>query len=381
MTLPSSNRKLAMFLPAAALAAAVVLLAPAREAAADVVTAKSGTAQINIEGTILRIENGELVMRVKQSGRETRRRLEDVIKIKLDDEPKFNAAEDAYAAGNTAAAATGYQQALTGTQREWVKDRALQRLVEVAQKSGQYPSAVTAFVEMAKRDPAQANKAKPAIPQGNAAALAPVIAEVRKGYEGNIKPEAKQLLRTYLVDLYLAAGDPKSADALVKGAGAVYVPAPGAGQEAIGVGPAPAENAAATRAINEAKIAMAQKDYARVVNTIRASKTAFTDPDQQFEALYMMAEAEAGAAGNDAAKLTDAGVAYMRVVAHFGNRTSDPRYADALVKAAGIVERLQKPNEALSLYNQVATDPKFKNTPAAAEAAKAIARLRASAQR
>jgi hypothetical protein len=382
MTFPNCKPMRATSLLAATLVAAVALLAPARQAAADVVTVKSGTAQIADEGTVLRVENGQIVIKSKASGREKARPLEHVIKIKLDDEPKFNAAEDAYAAGNTAAAATGYQQALTATQREWVKDRALQRLVEAAQKSGQYPAAVTAFVEMAKRDPVQANKAKPAIPQGNPTALAPVIAEVRKAYDGNVKPESRQLLRTYLVDLYLAAGDPKSADALVKTAGPV--PAAPTTPEAAAPGAipaAPADNAAATRAINEAKIAMAQKDYPRVLNTIRASKTAFTDPDQQFEALYMMAEAESGGAGNDAARLTDAGVAYMRIVAHFGNRTSDPRYADALVKAAGIVERLQKPNEALSLYNQVATDPKFKNTPAAAEAAKAVARLKASAQR
>jgi hypothetical protein len=381
MTFPTCKRKRATPLLAAALVGSVVLLAPAAPALADVVTVKSGTAQINIEGTVLRIENGQLFVKAKTSGRETQRKLEDVIKIKLDDEPKFNAAEDAYAAGNTAAAATAYQGALTATQREWVKDRALQRLVEAAQKGGQYPAAVTAFVEMAKRDPAQASKAKPAIPQGNASALTPVIAEVRKAYDGNIKPEAKQLLRTYLVDLYLGAGDPKSADALVKTAGPVPAAPVGPEAAAPGANAAPADNAAATRAINEAKIAMAQKDYARVTNTIRASKTAFNDPDQQFEALYMLAEAESGAAGNDAAKLADAAVAYMRVVAHFGNRTSDPRYADALVKAAGMVERLQKPNEALSLYNQVATDPKFKNTPAAAEAAKAVARLRGSAQR
>ena len=365
-------------LRSAALVAAMVLLAPAAAVLADVVTVKSGTAQINIEGTILKIENGLIIIKAKPSGRETQRKLEDVIKIKLDDEPKLNAAEDAYAANNLAAAAPAYQAALAATQREWVKDRSLQRLVEIAQKTNQYPAAVTAFVEMAKRDPAQAEKAKPKIPAGNASSLAGVIAEVRKAHDGNVKPETRQLLRTYLVDLYLAAGDPKSADALVKSTG----PAPAAPAATDAAAPGtPADNAAATRAMNEAKIAMAQRDYARVVNTIRASKGAFTDPDQQFEALYMLAEAESGAAGNDAGKLADAAVAYMRIVAHFGNRTGDPRYADALVKAAGIVERLQKPNEALSLYNQVATDPKFKNTPAAAEATKAIARLKASAQR
>src|SRR5688572_7115146 len=350
MTLPTWNRRLMMV----ALTAAAALLAPLAWTRADVVTAKSGTAQINLEGTILKIENGQLVMRVKQSGRETSKKLEDVIKIKLDDEPKFNAAEDAYAAGNLAAAATGYQQALSATQREWVKDRSLQRLGEAAQKSGQYPAAVTAFVEMAKRDPAQAEKVRPKIPAGNAAALTGVIAEVRKAHDGNAKPETKQLLRSYLVDLYLAAGDPKSADALVRSTGGA--PASPANPDAAApAAPAAGDNAAATRAINEAKIAMAQKDYARVATAIRTSKAAITDPDQQFEALYMLAEAEAGGAGNDAGKLADAAVAYMRVAAHFGNRASDPRYGDALVKAAGIVERLQKPAEAMALYNQVAT--------------------------
>ena len=372
MTPPRSLRRFR----APALVAAVLLLAPAAPALADVVVAKSGTAQINIEGTILRIENGLIVIKAKPSGRETQRKLEDVIKIRLDDEPKFNAAEDAYAANQFPAAATAYQAALGATQREWVKDRALQRLVELAQKTNQYPAAVAAFVEMAKRDPAQAEKAKPKIPAGNPSALTAVIADVRKAHDGNVKPETRQLLRTYLVDLYLAAGDPKSADALVKGA-----PAPAAPAAQDAAAPNAADTAAATRAMNEAKIAMAQKDYARVANAIRSNKAAFTDADQQFEALYMLAEAESGAAGNDPGKLADAAVAYMRVVAHFGNRTSDPRYADALVKAAAIVERLQKPNEALALYNQVATDPKFKNTPAAAEANKAIARLKASAQR
>ena len=58
----------------------------------------------------------------------------------------------------------------------------------------------------------------------------------------------------------------------------------------------------------------------------------------------------------------------MRIVAHFGELPNKPRIAAALLKTAAIEEQLGEKDQALRLYQQVATQ--FPDDPIAAPEAK-----------
>ena len=128
--------------------------------------------------------------------------------------------------------------------------------------------------------------------------------------------------------------------------------------------------------LNEARVALSQKNYKLVLQTIDGASAIFAEPDQQAEALYTVAEAKSALAGGDDKALIDAAIAYMRVVANFKSVPGAPHVADSLIRTAAIEEKLLKPDEALRLYNQVAVE--FQGTPAAKDAAEGAARATAA---
>ncbi len=91
----------------------------------------------------------------------------------------------------------------------------------------------------------------------------------------------------------------------------------------------------------------------------------------------MLAQARDGLlaanAGPDAVR--DAALAHMRVVT-FGSELPDrPHVAESLLRAAQLEEKLNEPTAALALYQQLTADRAYAATPAAADAATAVARL------
>ena len=306
-----------------------------------------------------RIENNMLVFRSSTSDRVTERPLEDVLRIAADGETNFNAAEEAFAAGDWDKAAAGYQRAATMSTRQWVKDRSSLRLVAAAEKSGKFPAAVAGWVNLLGRDPALAAKYKPQIPGGaKAGSLDAAVAEVEKALNDNRLPaEPRQALMAYQMELARANGDAKRAQDI----GTRITTAGAAG------------GATPELALQLAFLALDQKQYEQALKHIDGAAASFTDPEQQTEALYCVAEARAALA-KDEASTKDAALAYMRVVARAKTgRVNSPRVPDALLKTGAIQEKLGAAKEALLLYRQVAEE--FKGTDAAARAAEAAQRL------
>jgi TolA-binding protein len=131
-----------------------------------------------------------------------------------------------------------------------------------------------------------------------------------------------------------------------------------------------AGQAIARRVLQSAQRSLDAKDYPKVIAEIDQNRAAFTEPMQQAEALWDLAEARLGLAQpkKDPNALRDAALAYMRIVAHFGELPNKPRVAAALLKTAAIEEQLGERDEALRLYQQVASQ--FPDDPIAAPAAK-----------
>src|SRR5439155_5819336 len=125
-----------------------------------------------------------------------------------------------------------------------------------------------------------------------------------------------QALQAFLLELQRARGDEKTA---------VQAAPPSAGGAGTG--------SVAKQQLDAAAAALAARDYSKTIAQITAAKVALIDPKDQADALYYLAEAQAGLAEqkNDRAALQDAGLAYMRVVAHFKDATPlSPRVPLAL---------------------------------------------------
>lgn len=312
---------------------------------------------------------GEQITFTTQAGTQTSKSLKQVPRIAMDDEPVFSAAEAAFEQGDWAAAIENYRKAAQASTKDWVKDRSSLRLVEAANRGGNFPAACAGFVELLQKNPALANDHKPAVPQGKADQLDPAIAQVKQAEQNpKLTGEQKTVLLNYLVEMYSAKGDTASANAVLAQLGKV----------------APADaNAPGNRKIQadvkltEARQAMAQKQYGRAIQTLNSSADVFADPQQQIEALFLLAQAREGAAKpEDSNGLKDAALAYMRVVANAKSVDGKPHLAESLLKTAAIEEKLKNPKEALALYNQVAAE--FKGSPAAGEAEQGAARLSAA---
>lgn len=301
------------------------------------------------------------------AGRQTSKPLAQIPQIKLDDEPNFSAAEEAFRDSQFPVAVDDYRKTLGTTAKAWLKERSALRLVQAANKSNNFPAAVEGFVDLLQITPALATDNKPAIPK-DASSIAQAIAFVQQASKSpQLKPDQKTVLGNFLVELYNAKGDTASANATL-------------GQ--ISKGGTNSENAtqenrrvAADLKMTEARQAYSQGQYARAAQALNASGGLFTEPQERADALYLLAQSTAGALGNSDVPdpLKDAALAYMRVVAYCQALPGKPHVADSLMNVAAIEEKLKNKKEALAVYNQIADE--FKGTAAAARAKEEAARL------
>lgn len=281
--------------------------------------------------------------------------------ITLDDDPSLTAAEQAFVEGRWAQAADGYQASLKGTYRPWLKDWALPRMLVSADRAGKFDLAVSAFVQILSRDAGQAMKLRPRpgeeTPAGALTAAAGELAKVSAGAAWT--NTQKLALQSLLMDTQRVQGDlagaAKLSEQLLRSA--VLDKADPASARVV-----------ADVYIGSARLALAQKDYVRVISLIEQQKAMFTEASQQVEALYCLAAARDGQLGASpsADALKDLAIAYMRVVA-VGRGISDRRYLpEALLRVGELQEQLGDNAAAATLYAEVAGE--YKDSPAAARA-------------
>ena len=332
----------------AALAVAALCLAPAALRADTVWTRTGANTPIPIEGTVTQIAEGKLQMQGK-NGNLVTRPLDQVWRVKVDSEPALSEAEEAFEQNKFDVAAAAYDRALASTKKDWVRDRAAERLVVAAEKAGQFPLQAAAYAQIALRDPIGAADKKPVVP-ADKAQVAKAIPFVERAFA----TKATDPLRGFLGELYVAA---ERFDDLNK------LTPPGAAKDPAII-------------VLQATATAKKGNPAAAIQSIEQNKALITQPDQQFEALFTLAQAKEALAGTDPAKMQEAALAYMRVVAHFGTK-NDPRVVDSLNRTAGLLERTGQPAEAATMYAQVAADPRAKARPGlAAEAQKNADRLK-----
>ncbi len=302
------------------------------------------------------------------SGRDASRPAEQVVRIAIDDEPALTAAEEAFVAGKWDVATENYLKTITGTKRDWLKGWSARRLLTSAEKANRFDAAAAGYVAAVLAKPAKF-PAKPALPDGKSAYLATAVNEVNTALQNaKLTPDQRQTLLSFLLDLHRARNDQKGlaevTQQMVK-AGAVAANDPSA------------SGAIARMKLDLAFVAVEGKQFKKAADEINGSRNIFISPQDQADALFVLAQAQEGLAGDDPTALQDAALAFMRVVAHCKDAPGKPRVADSLMKTASILERTKNNKAALELYQQVAAQ--FPDDPAAAKAQENAQRLNATA--
>jgi TolA-binding protein len=128
-----------------------------------------------------------------------------------------------------------------------------------------------------------------------------------------------------------------------------------------------------------ARVALDAHDYNKAQSEIQQNRSLFTDPANQADALFTLAQARDGLDGSkddDANAQKDLALAYMRVVTFGKDVPGQPHVAESLLRVAQIEEKLKEPQVALQLYQQITKD--YADQPAtAADARAGIERLNA----
>ena len=319
------------------------------------------------------------------------RPLKEIWRVQVDDEPALNAAETAFVGQKWEDAVANYQKTIATSRKDWAKRYATVRLVEAAGKSGKFSAAATAYAALVQLDPKAAESNKPAIPADAKAELAGAIATVKSAAANTaLRPPQRSALQAFLAELYIANGQLKEAEALSGKPAGTAPPLPAAanpaataarpaGPTADGNPRRERDNAAAPNRgqidlkLQLALAALKQKKYQETIDALDTVAPNLNEPSQQADALFYLAEAKAGLAGDDANKLKDAALAHMRVVAHFKSQPDAPHVAESLLRAGELLERAKLLPDALAAFQAVQAD--YKDDPHAQAAADAAARV------
>ena len=329
---------------------------------------------VKIEGITA---DGLLFRSVSQDRAAEPKPLGEIHRLEVDGEPALNAAETAYVAQKWDDAVAGYQKTLNASRKEWAKQYATVRLITAAEKSGKFSAAASAYAALVQRDVKSAEDAKPDIPKDKKTELPGAINAVKSAL-GNSKLAAAQkaALQAFLAELYIANGQLKEAQALDSRSPALPpAPVPGIRRNPdASAPPVPATNKGQIDLkLQLARASLEQKKYQDAIDAVDSVAVSLTDPQQQADALFCVAEAKAGLAGDDPAKLKDAALAYMRVVAHFKDEPEAPHVAEALYKTGAVLEQANLLPDALAAYQAVQAE--HKSAPQAKDAAAAAARV------
>lgn len=293
------------------------------------------------DSQILRIEGNQLIF--SRAGREVSREISTITQLEVTNEPAFNQAEAAYVAGSWDKATAAYEKALRATNRDWLRQWASMRLFETADKSGDFPAATTAYIELLRSNPDAAAGRTPTLPDASSTFLQTAAADIERALGGDLNERQRAELLKFLLDIHQKRGDTtqalSAAERLSKLTGDAATP----------------ENRRllADLKLGLATIALEQKDYPKAVVEIQDNRSVFIEPEQQAQALYILAAAQHRLAGEDQQKLQDAAIAYMRVLAHFPKSS---QAGPSLVATGEIMEALGNTDKALDIYKQAASE-------------------------
>ena len=298
------------------------------------------------------------------------RPLSEVTSISLSDNDDFNNAEIAYEAHQWDQAVDGFTKVLANTQRAWLQMFVAPRLLDAANHAKNFPAAVTAWIEIAQADPATALKSRPPVPNTPGPSL-DAAAQALDAAQSATLGDARPLLLGLLLDVDVARKDSNAIRTVAQELTTALGHSDPSADEAL-------REVEITSQMSLARSALGSGNYTEVRQHIGQIAPLLTAPNDQSNALYLVAQAaEATAASTQ--DWQDAVLDYMRVYVHFRTGPGSDHSAAALLKAAMIEQNhLSEPAVAQRLYAKVASE--YKGTPEAAAAQQAADQLKAQAQ-
>jgi len=345
------------------LAAVVVAAAIAGVSRAD---------QLQIEGlppqpvTITGFKDNKIIYQT-QRGDQNDRDYDRIKQLTVDGETAFNAAEDAFAKGNKEASIDNYAKAIRGSGKPWEKAFAARRMLDALGNSKRFDAQVAAYLALLVTDPTQAAAHKPALPEKGSTYLDKASADIDEVLKTPGLTDAQQLaLLNFQIEVQRQRGNEGGVTSALERMTKL-------GGDA---GKDPAVQAQlATLKVNQARLALDQKNYAQAKKLIDDNRQFISDPRAQSDALYILAQcAEATADKTDKNAMKDAALAYMRVVANFDDLEGKPNVLPSMQATANILEQIGEKNAATTVLGQIADE--FPQDPAAAAAKTKIEQLK-----
>ncbi len=317
---------------------------------------------IKADGVKVTSIKGDRLFYSTDAGMQASKPLNQLPQINIDGETNFNNAENAYARDDLDTAINAYQQVVqSGSAKDWMLSRACERLIKAAKQKNRFDAQVSAYCSLLAKDPAAAAVNKPTAPDEHTQNLDAALVTVNKALDSAPATEKGSLLSLEL-EIDRAKGDKAQTSATL--------------QQLVALGGASPADMAMLK-VESAKVDLDAKEYDKAISTIEQNRALFTEPDQQVDALYVLAQAHMALDGNktDPDKLKDLALDYLRVVA-FGSKLPDrPHVADSLVAAGDLEVKLGDKQGAAALYQQVTRDKIYTGTPAASKAQAALTQL------
>ena len=354
-----------------AIGASLVLLCVGAVRADTIWLGESTTGAIKVENVKVQEPRGDSLQYITDQGVQTGRPFSNLQRINIDGETTFNAAEDAFARVNASGKAdpdydtaiTEYQSVLQSSSKSWMQTRAALRLIAAAKAKNRYDAEVSAYVTLVQKDPATATANRPAPPPEHSPYLDAALASVARCLDdSNLNDTQKSTLLNLQLQINQAKGDSTAVQGTLK-----QLVALGGGTDAM----------KATLKLADANVAYQSKQFSQAIADIEQNKALFTDPDQQIEALFVLAQSKFAVDGEktDADVQKDLALNYMRVVTFGGQLPDKPHVAESLDRAAEIEIKLKDQAAAVQLYQQLLRDKAHASPELIAKAQTALGQL------
>ena len=339
----------------------IASVVPAVASADTVWIGELGANPIKAANVKIQSVDGDKVSYTTESGASSSKTLSQLQLINVDGETDFDAAENAFVVKNWNDALNGYQAVLqSSSSKDWIRKRSAGRLLVAAKQLNRFDAEVAAYAALVQIDPTAADAGKPSKPVENSPYLDTAATIIARALDNaQLNNSQKSSLLGLQIEIYRAKKDTAGVNQAL--------------QQLVAVGGGGPKDAAMLK-LSAANVAYDSKQYSQAINTIEQNKAIFTEPDQQVDALWVLAQSKDAIDGSktDADLLKDVALGYMRVVT-FGSQLPEKTHVpESLFRVAQIEEKLKEPQAAAELYQQIVKN--FPTASVAANARNALAR-------
>jgi hypothetical protein len=311
--------------------------------------------------------DGKKLLYRSRSGTANDREMERISHIAVDNEPAFNEAELFFSQDQKEKSIDGYVKTLRSTNKKWLKAYAARRLMVALAGSNRFDAKLVAYLAILTTTPEAAAELKPQLPERGSKFLDAAVADIERALkQTDLAGDQQIALFNFLLEVHRQRQDEPATVATLERIEKL----------ASSLGDVPGVKAQlASVKVSQARAALDQKKYDDAAKMINDNRAFITDPREQSDALFILAEANrATTPKGNVDGLKNVALMYMRVVAHFSDVEGKPNVLASLQATASVLEEAGDKNGAAAAIEQIITT--FPDDPAAAKAKQDLAQLK-----